>query len=485
MSENNINNFQTLIEQKRIVKKIIKNSMLAFGVPDRKSISDYRPVGILWEDLLAEIKSEVGGGPAPIDINTWNMVDVAVVSPHGNDGTAVVGDGNLPYASIVTASNAAETVIIIPGEYNEIITFVDGVTYYFMPGSILIGGKFQDLVPTGKVCRVLGSLKITSGDAPLLELRSDIDLHFEFDEIDAPNAGSAFYAESSAKLRTYGKSISVTKNVGSNGYALTFRDSTDVEVNLTEGLDSSHVAINTRQGIEATYTGRLIFNAAYVKTRSDSPSGNTYKGTTVHATNGPGAYIEYNCDFINEATVYAGTYPGVITIHASPYDADRIKVVVNGNITSNVMPCLDLVYLASYFDFYMNGNITTNGIPLHLYLTGTNAGSANLFINNSTIKGAKNLLGGGKNLYLKDCILYNGNDDHIVGVSAVVQDPTSVYFYNCIAEGLLGGTNDFIDNASAITVGCHNTKSNLPLGATVTDIFAGYTENAVFIVPKF
>jgi len=62
MSENNINNFQALIEQKRIVKKIIKNSMLAFGAPDRKAVSDYRPIGIMWEDLLAEIKAELGGG---------------------------------------------------------------------------------------------------------------------------------------------------------------------------------------------------------------------------------------------------------------------------------------------------------------------------------------------------------------------------------------------------------------------------------------
>jgi len=424
-----------------------------------------------------------------VDTNTWDMVGVAIVSPNGDDGTAIVGDGNLPYASILTASEASSKVIIIPGEYNESIQFVDGVTYYFMPGSILVGGKFKDIIsasyPAGKVCKVLGSLKITSGAGQLLEIRSDIDLHFEFDEIDSPNASSAFYAESTAKLRIYGNSISIGQNVGSAGYALTFRDSTDVEVTLKEGLESSHILCFTRQGVEANYTGRFIFNASYAKTRADSPSGETYKGSMLHVTNGPGAYIEYNCDIINEATVYSGTYPGVVTIHDAPYDADRVKVVVNGNITSNVMLCLDFVYLASYFDFYMNGNITTNGIPLNLYLTGTNAGSANLFINNSTIKGAKNLLGGGKNLYLKDCILYNGNDDHIIGFSAVGSAATSVYFYNCIAEGLLGGTNDFIDNASTITVGCHNTKCNLPLGATVTDIFAGYTEDAVFIVPKF
>ena len=490
MSENNINNFQTLIEQKRIVKKIIKKSMLALGVPDRKAVSDYRPVGILWEDLLAEIKSEVGGGGStPIDINTWNMVDVAVVSPNGDDLTAVVGDGNLPYASIVLASEVSSKVIIIPGEYNESIQFVDKVTYYFMPGSILVGGKFKDIIsakfPAGKVCKVLGSLKITSGLGQLLEIRSDIDLHFEFDEIDSPNASSAFYAESTAKLRIYGNSISIGQNVASAGYALTFRDSTDVEVTLKEGLESSHILCFTRQGVEANYTGRFIFNASYAKTRADSPSGETYKGSMLHVTNGPGAYIEYNCDIINEATVYSGTYPGVVTIHDAPYDADRVKVVVNGNITSDVMPCLDLVYLASYFDFYMNGNITTNGIPLHLQLSATGLGSANLFFNNSTIKGAKNIWGGGKNIYFVDCILYNGNDDHIIGFNPGNPALSSAYFYNCIAEGILGGTNDFIDNASVLTVGCHNTKSNLPLGATVTDIFTGYTESAVFIVPKF
>tara|TARA_R110000772_G_scaffold70328_3_gene154769 strand:+ start:4410 stop:5087 length:678 start_codon:yes stop_codon:yes gene_type:complete len=62
MSENNINNFKTLIEQKRIIKKAIAKSLLAFGAPDNKSVSQYRPVGILWEDLLEQIKSEVGTG---------------------------------------------------------------------------------------------------------------------------------------------------------------------------------------------------------------------------------------------------------------------------------------------------------------------------------------------------------------------------------------------------------------------------------------
>ena len=62
MSENNINNFKALIEQKRIIKKAIAKSLLAFGAPDRGSVSQYRPVGILWEDLLEQIKSEVGAG---------------------------------------------------------------------------------------------------------------------------------------------------------------------------------------------------------------------------------------------------------------------------------------------------------------------------------------------------------------------------------------------------------------------------------------
>ncbi len=76
MSENNINNFKALIEQKRIVKKAIAKSLLAFGAPDNKSISKYRPVGILWEDLLEQIKKEVGTG---------TLQDLASVLSTGND----------------------------------------------------------------------------------------------------------------------------------------------------------------------------------------------------------------------------------------------------------------------------------------------------------------------------------------------------------------------------------------------------------------
>ena len=56
MSENNINNFKTLIEQKRIIKKAIAKSLLAFGAPDNKAVSQYRPVGILWDDLREQMK---------------------------------------------------------------------------------------------------------------------------------------------------------------------------------------------------------------------------------------------------------------------------------------------------------------------------------------------------------------------------------------------------------------------------------------------
>ena len=70
MSENNINNFQTLIDQKRIVKKIFKGALLAFGVPDKKAVSDYRPVGIEYSDLIEQLAIEIGGGggstPHPI-----------------------------------------------------------------------------------------------------------------------------------------------------------------------------------------------------------------------------------------------------------------------------------------------------------------------------------------------------------------------------------------------------------------------------------
>ena len=78
MSENNINNFQTLIEQRRIVKKIVSNMLLAVGSPDRKAVSDYRPVGILWEDLLAQIKDEVGGGSLPDEFCDITMTPLIV-----------------------------------------------------------------------------------------------------------------------------------------------------------------------------------------------------------------------------------------------------------------------------------------------------------------------------------------------------------------------------------------------------------------------
>ena len=62
MSESNINNFQILIDKKRIVKKMVDNALLAFGVPHKKAVSDYRAAGIEYKDLVKQIASEIGGG---------------------------------------------------------------------------------------------------------------------------------------------------------------------------------------------------------------------------------------------------------------------------------------------------------------------------------------------------------------------------------------------------------------------------------------
>jgi hypothetical protein len=57
------------------------------------------------------------------DLNQWLITDVAFVDPaNGNDGTAIVGDGNLPYSTITAAMAVADIVLLLPADYVETVS---------------------------------------------------------------------------------------------------------------------------------------------------------------------------------------------------------------------------------------------------------------------------------------------------------------------------------------------------------------------------
>ena len=115
MSENNINNFQALIEQKRIIKKMFSNMLIAAGAPDRKAVSDYRPVGIMWEDLLAQIKKEVGTGGGLIPGQDIEVCDITLTPSTPNELVGSPTVFNVVGAPSALPSTTLGPIKIVPG----------------------------------------------------------------------------------------------------------------------------------------------------------------------------------------------------------------------------------------------------------------------------------------------------------------------------------------------------------------------------------
>ena len=159
MSENNINNFKALIEQKRVVKKVTTGSLIAFGTPDKKAISKYSPTGILWEDLLVNLKKEIGGGSTGPDLNSWDLPNVAFVDPNYFVGDGTVGDGNKPFQSVLAANASGASIIYLkPGTHQLYVA--SSTTYYCAPGSI--ANVVGDLGVTATNVKIFGYLTVTA-----------------------------------------------------------------------------------------------------------------------------------------------------------------------------------------------------------------------------------------------------------------------------------------------------------------------------------
>ena len=143
--------------------------------------------------------SFVGDGSQLTGINTGtNLTQSVFVSPSGNNDTAIVGDLQLPFKTILSATasaNIGDTIIVYPGTYpSESANIIkDGVNYYFYPGATVhptasLSEYVVDIEDPTYAVNVRGAGTFISDDTSYGAIRIQAEqCYFEFDTAKTTN----------------------------------------------------------------------------------------------------------------------------------------------------------------------------------------------------------------------------------------------------------------------------------------------------------
>ncbi len=119
-----------------------------------------------------------------LDVATGNLVWVDQVN--GNDDAALRGRLASPFLTLTAAKEAAEsgdTIVVLPGTYNEDTLFKDGVNWHFMNGAKVIGlvsSQHLFSVETAAISRItgFGEFEAASSACVLAVNDPDADIFF-------------------------------------------------------------------------------------------------------------------------------------------------------------------------------------------------------------------------------------------------------------------------------------------------------------------
>ena len=510
---NNINNFFNLKVLKRFKTVLDNDDVIPLGTKDHRYLGGYKPTAMQVGDFIAGIPTGpetfleltdtpgtyIGQGglfpqvnpgetglifaAAPAGINTMNYTSTAFVDPvNGNNGTAVVGDGNLPFLTPDAAAAVAPHVLLTPGNYAVFVNLVNGVDYYCMDGVNFVAGGFRDFVSTGKKCRVSGHA-IFTGTSEALQVLSNAEVDFEFNYMN--DNRRVVIANSTAIVRMSGNWI-LCNSFNGSAIAASGRDSSQIHMRIKHYFHAQHNAVATGPSVEATYSGSFYIECPDIRTIPNYTTsfGNAAKNTYL-------GFSGVDCD---------------VTIVGDQTCAHNVLIATSAAITMASMPSggtpgrykfigkvdgfLNRAYSpgagSSEGEVHFIGDIVSQISPIYCNLSGTLTGNLRHYVRNARISGFANVIGRGRTFYFRDCTF-----EHTGAGPLLAGDPTGasiseIYTYNCdMVSAAAGASSTFAAIPGGWIVGCRNTESTEPIGAGVVDIFGGFAQNAALTISNF
>jgi hypothetical protein len=440
--------------------------------------------------------------PASVDTNTWDVPGAAFVDQtNGNNGTAVVGDGNKPYSTVTAALGASDFVIMKPGDYTQTVFFtgvynnkhvhaMDGVN--FTNGGVYVGG-------TGVTkAKFTGRATFTGFNCRMVQFsNTNAELFFECaygDNVSviAWTTGNTY----SPKLKF---SADYVRCHAFNGGAYATRmngTGIDFEFNIKYYAESQHALYHTRNNA----SGRIIINCPESRCIPNYTSsyGNSAKNVFwMDATRD--MEVVHNGDIVHTHNVEL--LAGALNMANCTNSLLFPDITVNGDIITENTQAVYFWYRAAYGKFVHNGDIINNnagvgtaGVPIWTQLTGWGSAASQELIFKGSIQGPNRIVvGTGKKMYFYSPFIYNsdlsGTTSHFFKTNTGGNQQSEIYIYNTKLErGNAPGTGEVIlGDASLATdiVGSVDVKGTEPtFCSAVADIWAGYTQLAGLIVPK-
>ena len=296
-----------------------------------------------------------GGFPLALEVSqlvkTGNMLWVDAVN--GNDGTAQRGRMQLPFLTLTAAKAAAQsgdTIVVLPGTYNEKNLAKNGVNWHFFNGAVIsysgsaVSGIF-DTGYAGGACTFMvsgnGVFKVTSEPSPVPVIKSTYggdNIKIECDRIEglgpALDSGGTVLIRCNEMKSTSAACVVVftTANVtlyvhkisSSGGHGIETSGGT-LEVIARYISSSAGKGIRFNSGtlyvtayeISSSSDYALEYNAYYASlcrisnARLISTAGGGY-GRAVYISSGSGNLRFYNCSFVS-------TSPAVASIDSATY----------------------------------------------------------------------------------------------------------------------------------------------------------------------
>lgn len=440
MSEHNINNFKSLIKQKRVVKKVPKGALLAMGVPNKGSVSEYSPAGILMGDLL----KEVGVSLPPVSTKDTAIMDnVAFVTPSGDNSTGTIGDMNKPYKTVAAAINAGvETVILLPGTYTELVRMDSNQIFYCMPGVEFASGGVS--MATGGIvtnARWLGHANFKK--SAKIEGVADYfdDIYIEFNEMDQTSNTVSNYFKPLDDTQPCGVTIKCNKlkaTAGQNGSALAFKYKTNFHIEIAGEVTSLGNVVGC-----FTYSGQGYIKFKKAILHDSGAALDWYRGFLSSQVMASGdnkitiigdIRVGSGVTQVGTAGVFAGNSPSLSVIHKGNIDANGLTLVGGYGAASGTIE-LEGNYIGNNKICTLTGsaNLIARNSFFSFGTTGTTASTGKVKFDNCEFEdGNLNQLNMSPsvNSYLfKNCTFYNITTAMLIGVTS----PSNISFIDCLA----------------------------------------------------
>lgn len=407
-----------------------------------------------------------GGG------GSWDLPTVAFVNPSGNNGTAVVGDGNLPYQTVAAAQAVSAIIFLQPGTYTETIALVTGKTYFSYPGVVFTTGGVENTGSTLVGTKWLGYSRFIGTQQQIrLDNVTLTEVELEYDTMEITGGSNlCLYIDCDNTSTLQIRCNSMYDPFTANGSAVVIKGP------ITGSLDVKEHVTGLYGVLTLGFSGEELddFTVTCPRMVCEGVANAGFSSTINCGGVNADKTLTINGDVHNDSTgAVTGDTGGIFTRFTGGGN-----LVLNGNIYAGVQRGVNMDGTTNVI---VNGNISTSGSAFVII------GAANLLLKGSTIVQAiaNSITGASSNVWIYDTSFNSTSNANIIEfITATGQ----LILNDVTAFGVSFSPGNLVNTGgNAYAVGMINVTSNYTNDVAMTSLFGslGYVEDSAILTPEF